>query len=81
MKDESKELEEFLYEQGDLLPEDIFVSGVKTDDIFASVPKLEEEVEHGDDIFASVPKLTGKIEHEDDVFVPLPRASLKWRMI
>ena len=71
MKDESKELEEFLYEQGDLLPEDIFVSGVKTDDIFASVPKLEEEVEHGDDIFASVPKLTGKIEHEDDVFVPL----------
>ena len=71
MKDESKELEEFLYEQGDLLPEDIFASGAKTDDIFASVPKLEEGVDHGDDIFASVPQLTGKIEHEDDVFVPL----------
>jgi len=71
MKDESKELEEFLYEQGDLLPEDIFASGAKTDDIFASVPKLEEGVDHGDDIFASVPQLTGKIEHEDNVFVPL----------
>ncbi len=71
MKDESKELQEFLYEQGDLLPEDIFASGTKTDDIFASVPRPEEEVNHGDDIFASVPKLTGKIEHEDDVFVPL----------
>jgi len=71
MKDESKELEEFLYEQGDLLPEDIFASGAKTDDIFASVPRFEEGVDHGDDIFASVPQLTGKIEHKDDVFVPL----------
>jgi RNA polymerase primary sigma factor len=71
MKDESKELEEFLYEQGDLLPEDIFASGAKTDDIFASVPKFEEGVDHGDDIFASVPQLTREIEHEDDVFVPL----------
>ena len=71
MKDESKELEEFLYEQGDLLPEDIFASGAKTDDIFASVPRFEEGVDHGDDIFASVPQLTRKIEHEDDVFVPL----------
>ncbi len=70
MKDESKELEEFLYEQGDLLPEDILASGVKTDDIFASVPK-PEVVDHGDDIFASVPQLTGKMEHEDDVFIPL----------
>ena len=71
MKDESKELREFLYEQGDLLPEDIFASEAKTGDIFASVPKFEEEVQHGDDIFASVPKLAGEIEHEVDVFVPL----------
>jgi RNA polymerase primary sigma factor len=71
MKDESKELKEFLYEQGDLLPEDILATGLKTDDIFASVPKLEEEVGHGDDIFASVPKLAGEIGHEDDIFVPL----------
>jgi RNA polymerase primary sigma factor len=70
MKDESKGLEEFLYEKGDLLPEDIFASESKMDDIFASVPKFEEEV-HGDDIFASVPKLAGEIDHEDDVFVPL----------
>jgi RNA polymerase primary sigma factor len=71
MKDESKELREFLYEQGDLLPEDIFASEAKTGDIFASVPKFEEEVQHGDDIFASVPKLAGETEHEVDVFVPL----------
>jgi RNA polymerase primary sigma factor len=71
MKDESKELREFLYEQGDLLPEDIFASEAKTGDIFASVPKFEEEVQHGDDIFASVPKLAGEIEHEVDVFAPL----------
>jgi len=71
MKDESKELKKFLYEQGDLLPEDIFASESKTDDIFASVPKFEEEVQHRDDIFASVPKLVGEIEHEEDVFAPL----------
>ena len=71
MKDESKELKTFLYEQGDLLPEDIFASESKTDDIFASVPKFEEELQHRDDIFASVPKLAGEIEHEEDVFVPL----------
>jgi RNA polymerase primary sigma factor len=73
MKDESKELKEFLYEQGDLLPEDILASGSKTDDIFASVPKFEEDVGHGDDIFASVPKLAGEIGHEDDIFVPLAK--------
>lgn len=73
MKDESKELKEFLYEQGDLLPEDILASGAKTDDIFASVPKLEEEVGNGDDIFASVPKLAGEIGQEDDIFVPLAK--------
>ena len=71
MKDESTELKEFHYEQGDLLPEDIFASESKMDDIFASVPKFEEEVQHRDDIFASVPKLAGEIEHEEDVFVPL----------
>jgi RNA polymerase primary sigma factor len=71
MKDESKELKTFLYEQGDLLPEDIFASESKTDDIFASVPKFEEEVQHRDDIFASVPKLAREIEREEDVFVPL----------
>ncbi len=73
MKDESKELKEFLYEQGDLLPEDILASGAKTDDIFASVPKFEEDVGNGDDIFASVPKLAGEIGHEDDIFVPLAK--------
>jgi len=71
MKDESKELREFLYEQGDLLPEDIFASESKTDDIFASVPRVEEDIGHGEDIFASVPKLAGDIEHEVDVFAPL----------
>jgi RNA polymerase primary sigma factor len=71
MKDESKELKEFLYEQGDLLPEDILASGAKTDDIFASMPKLEEEVGHGNDIFTSVPKLAGEIGHGDDIFVTL----------
>jgi len=71
MKDESKELKEFLYDQGDLLPEDIFATKTKTEDIFASVPKPEEDVNHGDDIFASVPKLAGETEHEDDVFMPL----------
>jgi RNA polymerase primary sigma factor len=71
MKDESKELKEFLYDQGDLLPEDIFVSKAKIDDIFASVPNSEAAVDHGGDIFASVPKLTEEIGREDDVFVPL----------
>lgn len=71
MKDEYKELKEFLYEQGDLLPEDILASGSKTDDIFASVPKLVEDAGNGGDIFASVPKLIGETGHQDDIFVPL----------
>jgi len=68
-KDESKELEEFLYEQGDLLPEDLIVSSSKSNDIFAAVSKLEEDVVH-DDIFASVSKLE-EVEREDDMLIPL----------
>ncbi len=69
-KDQSKELEEFLYEKGDLLPEDILASGSKKDDIFASVSNLKERIEPQDDIFASVSKLEGAVEHGEDLFIP-----------
>ncbi len=62
MRDEPKELEEFLYEEGDLLPEDLF----------ASVPVIEEEEteqEEEEDILASGAKLDE--EHEEGILVSL----------
>ena len=67
-KDESKELEEFLYEPGDLLPEDLLVPSSKTNDIFASVSKLEKDVKPEYDIFASVSRVERELEHEEDFY-------------
>jgi RNA polymerase primary sigma factor len=63
MREEPKGIEEFLYEDGYLLPEDLF----------ASVTKPEgEELEHEEDIFVSGAKLDeeGDVhEDEEDIFV------------
>ncbi len=71
-KDESKELEAFLYEKGDLLPEDLLVPSSKKDDIFASVSKFEQDTGPETDIFASVTKL--EAAHEGDLFGPTPQS-------
>ncbi len=63
MSDEPKELEEFLYEEGDLLPEDLFVTVADVD---------EEEPEHDeDDIFVSESKLDEDVGHDEDIFISL----------
>jgi RNA polymerase primary sigma factor len=60
MRDEPKELEEFLYEEGDLLPEDLFAAMTEADD---------EELEHDDeDIFPPVSKLGVEEGHEEDIY-------------
>ena len=71
MKEDPKELQEFLYERGDLLPEDILGSSSRTVDIFAAVPEFEERAVHEDDIFASVSKRGEVAEREDDIFTRL----------
>lgn len=71
MKDESKDLEEFLYEQGSLLPEDLYVSKTKKNDIFASISKFEKAVRHEDDIFASISSLEEIAEPEDELYIPI----------
>ena len=60
MGDEPKELEEFLYEEGDLLPEDLFASITEAEDeepeedIFPSETKLEEEERPEGELFVSL---------------------------
>jgi RNA polymerase primary sigma factor len=71
MKDESKDMEEFLYEQGALLPEDLYVSKAKKGDIFASISKFEKAVKHEDDIFASISSLEETAEQEDELYIPI----------
>ena len=48
MRDEPKELEEYLYEEGDLMPEDLFapMAGVSVED----VEREDDEEEHEDDL-------------------------------
>jgi RNA polymerase primary sigma factor len=70
MKDKSKDLEQFLYEQGALLPEDLYASKIKKGDIFSSVPKTEKEVKHPDDIFASISSLEETEQPDDALYIP-----------
>ncbi len=53
MRDEPKELEEYLYEEGDLLPEDLFApvtgAGAEQEDILGAEEGLEDEEEGPDD--------------------------------
>jgi len=68
MKEEPKELAEFLDEDGDLLPEDLFVS----------VPGGEEEdVDHEDEIFALGTKGGARRGREGDVLGPTTRGKAR----
>jgi RNA polymerase primary sigma factor len=56
MRDEPKELEDYLYEEGDLLPEDLFapvtaagVEEAETDDVAGAEPGLDDEDEERED--------------------------------
>ena len=56
MRDEPKELEDYLYEEGDLLPEDLFapvtaagVEEAETDDMAGAEPGLDDEDEERED--------------------------------
>src|SRR4030042_2647233 len=71
MKDETKDLEEFLYEQGALLPEELYASKTKKGDIFASVSKFEKAVRREDDIFASISSLEATAGQEDELYMPI----------
>ena len=64
MREESKELEEFLYEEGDLLPEDLYASVAKNEE-------EEEEEEQEEDIFVSRSKLEEGAVHEENILVSL----------
>jgi len=64
MREESKELEEFLYEEGDLLPEDLYASVTKNEE-------EEEEEEQEEDIFVSRSKLEEGAVHEENILVSL----------
>jgi len=68
MKEEPKELEQFLYEDGDLLPEDLYASVAKSE---------EEEEEQEEDIFASGSKLEEGAVHEEDILISLDEAKAK----
>src|SRR4030042_5533939 len=71
MKDESKDLEEFLYEQGALLPEDLYASKAKKGDIFVSISKFEKAVAREDDIFAPISSMEETTEQEDELYIPI----------
>ena len=58
MRDEPKELEEFLYDEGDLLPEDLFTSDLRPD---------EEEVDHEDEGFGVGGHAGADVHGEEDV--------------
>ena len=68
MREEPKELEQFLYEEGDLLPEDLYASVAKNE---------EEEEEQEEDLFASGSKLEEGAVHEEDILVSLDEAKAK----
>jgi RNA polymerase primary sigma factor len=69
MADEPKELEEFLYEEGDLLPEDLFAS--------TSEGEEEEEAEQEDDALVGETKLEQAGAHEEEVIVSLTESKAR----
>jgi RNA polymerase primary sigma factor len=62
MKEEPREMEQYLYEEGDLLPEDLFDSVAKPG---------ETEVDHDEDGFSGDSKLDEDEELEEDILVPM----------
>ncbi|HEY49008.1 MAG TPA: RNA polymerase sigma factor RpoD [Dehalococcoidia bacterium] len=65
MTEEPRDIEEFLYEEGAILPEDLFASEPEPDE-----DELEHE-EREETLFAPVPKLGEGAMHEEDVLVSL----------
>ncbi len=71
MREEPKGIEEFIYDDGDLLPEDLFAAVAKTE---------EDEVENEEDILvsgAAIDEDAGMHEGEQDVFIPVSKSKNK----